>query len=144
MKCITKISAEHEEEVLIFAHKRTKLVDEIEKLVENNANEFIGYAGGEAYKIRPTEVCCFISEDNNVYAITEKGRLRMKLRLYQLEEILDGSFVKINQSCIANIREIKKFDVSFAGALTVIFKNGYSDYVSRRNLKSVKERLGVR
>jgi len=37
---------------------------------------------------------------------------------------------------------IKKFDVSFGGALTVIFKNGYTDYVSRRQMKIVKERIG--
>ena len=42
------------------------------------------------------------------------------------------------------IKKIKKFDTSVSGMLTVTFKNGYRDYVSRRNLKSVKERLGVK
>ena len=68
-------------------------------------------------------------------------------------DVMDGSFVpnytlgtdfiKINQSCIANIRQIQRFDTSFSGTLRVIFKNGYTDYVSRRQLKAVKERLGL-
>lgn len=144
MKFRLIIDKEREEEVLVYSHEKTKLTDEIEKLVENSAKELVGYIEREAYKISPSEICCFVAEDNNVYAITDKGRLRVKLRLYQLEEMLDGNFIKINQSCIANIREIRKFDVSLAGALRVTLKNGYSDYVSRRNVKNVKERLGVK
>ena len=78
-----------------------------------------------------------------MFALTEKGKYRLKSRLYQLEKNLNDNFVKINQSCIANIKKIEKFKASVGGALMVIFKNGYEDYVSRRNLKNVKERLGL-
>lgn len=143
MKCITTIDKNREEEVLIYAHKRTPLVDEIEKLA-GGENELVGYADREAYKLALSEICCFTVEDNKVYALTRKDKLQVKLRLYQVEEMLDERFVKINQSCIANLKEIRKFDASVSGALTVTFKNGYRDYVSRRNVKNVKERLGVK
>ena len=55
--------------------------------------------------------------------------------------MLDENFIKINQSCIANIRQIEKVEGTFSGSLSVVFKNGYKDYISRRNLKNVKERL---
>ena len=59
--------------------------------------------------------------------------------------MLDGSdFVKLNQSCIVNIKKIECFDASLGGALKVTLKNGYRDYVSRRQLKAVKERLGLK
>lgn len=143
MKFRLIIDKECEEEVIVYSHEKTKLTDEIEKLVENDSEELIGYIEREMYKISPYEVSCFVAEDNNVYAITDKGRLRIKLRLYQLEEILGTNFIRINQSCIVNVGEIRKFDASLAGALNVTLKNGYSDYVSRRNIKKVKERLGV-
>jgi DNA-binding LytR/AlgR family response regulator len=73
-----------------------------------------------------------------------EDKLLVKLRLYQLEERLDKCFIKINQSCIANVRQISKVEATFSGALSVVFKNGYRDYISRRNLKKVKERLGVK
>lgn len=132
-----------EEEVVVYSREKTKLTEEIERIVENNAKELVGYIEREAYKIGISEIFCFVAEDNNIYAITENNKFRIKKRLYQLEEVVDDNFIKINQSCIVNVREIKKFDSSFSGVLKVVLKNGYSDYVSRRNIKIIKERLGV-
>ena len=78
-----------------------------------------------------------------MYALTENEKFKIKSRLYQLEEKLDNNFVKINQSCIANIKKIDRFKATVGGSLTVVFENGYVDFVSRRKLKNVKERLGL-
>lgn len=144
MKFRLIIDKNREEEVVVYSHKETRLTDEIKQIVENDSKEFMGYIEREAYKLVLSEIYCFFAEDNNVYAVTDKGRLRIKFRLYQLEDMLGDDFIKINQSCIINIREIRKFESSIGGVLKVVLKNGYSDYVSRRNIKSVKERLGVR
>lgn len=144
MKLKITIDRNREEQILVFAHERTKLIDDIESIVNNSLKELVGYSKGEAQIISPSQVSCFSVENNKVYAITDKEKVQIKMRLYQLEEMLDGSFIKINQSCIANINEIKRFDSSISGTLKVVFKNGFSDYVSRRNIKSVKERLGVK
>ena len=144
MKFRLIIDNNREEEVIVYTHKESDLTDEIRRLVENETNEIIGYIEREAYKLSTSEIYCVVAEDNNVYAITEKSRFRVKLRLYQLEEILGDDFVKINQSCIVNIRKIRKFNSSLGGMLKVVLTNGYSDYVSRRNIRYVKERLGVK
>ena len=70
-------------------------------------------------------------------------KLRLHQRLYELEELGESNLIKINQSCIANTEKIDRFEVSFGGALAVVFKNGHRDYVSRRQLKYVKERIGL-
>ncbi len=144
MKFILTIDKNREEEVWVFAHERTKLIDDIEALINNNEKELIGYSAGGVFKITPSQVSCFFVENNKVYALSDEGKMQIKLRLYQIEEMLGSDFVKINQSCVANINKIKKFDASISGTLTVTFKNGYRDYVSRRNIKIVKERLGVK
>ena len=131
-------------EVIVYAPEKNELITEIEHLARKNSSELIGYKNKEAIKLSPDEILCFISENNRVFAVTEKKKLLLRLRLYQLEESLSSNFVKINQSCIANIRQIKKFNASFSGTLQVTFKNGYTDYVARRRLKEVKERLGVK
>lgn len=135
------INKECEEKVIVYAHEKTRLVTEIEELINSNSVDLIGYGNNTAVKLNLNDIICFCVEDNKVYAVTEKEKLRLKCRLYQLEENLNGNFVKINQSCIANIKKIDRFTASVGGALTVIFKNGYRDYVSRRNVKTVKERL---
>lgn len=144
MKCIININENNNEEVHIFARKRTRLVEEIESLVENGTKELIGYSDDEAYMLSLGEIYCFTVENNKVYALTSDKKLWMKRRLYQIENMIDNRFIKINQSCIVNIRCISKFDVTVSGTLNVRLKNGYVDYVSRRNVKSVKERLGVK
>ena len=143
MKLRIVIDKNHDEQILIYAHEKTALICDIEQLVNNDSFDLTGYGETETIKLNLNEICCFITEENKVYALTEKGKYRLKSRLYQIEENLNDNFVKINQSCIANIKKIDKFKASVGGALTVIFKNVYEDYVSRINLKNVKERLGL-
>ena len=143
MKCELHIDKNTDEKVLIYAHEQNKAVEEIKSFVENQDIELVGYKDGEIEKLNPNKVNCFIIENSKIYAITDDDKYHVKLRLYNLEEMLGESFIKINQSCIANIRKIKKFDSSISGTLSVVFNNGYIDYVSRRNIKSIKERLGL-
>lgn len=143
MKCRIIITDKHDEEVVIYTRKRTKLVEDIKNLVNDNSFELMGYREGEAVSLSADEVYCFIVSDSKVYAITCEKKYQLRCRLYQLEEELSGDFVKINQSCIANIRKIERFDTSVSGTLMIKFKNGYKDYVSRRQLKAVKERFGL-
>ena len=139
MKCRTVIDKDREEEVVIYVHEKSTLSSEIEEFVLGRSLELLGYKDKNIVKLLPSDVYCFIVEDNRVYAVCENERFQIKQRLYLLETMLDKDFVKINQSCIANIRKIAKFDASITGTLMVNFKNGYKDYVSRRQLKIVKE-----
>ena len=101
-------------------------------------------SGAWQMPIRTADVICFSVENGKLYAITGGEKLRLRMRLYQLEEILDPSFVKINQSAVVNVKKIERFEVSIGGALQVILQNGHRDYVSRRQVKAVKERVGFR
>ena len=143
MRCRIFIDKEHEEEILIYTHEKTPLVNRIEKLVSDDSFELIGYKDREAVRLDTAAVICFVAEDNKVFAMTESEKFSLRLRLYQIEENLSDNFVRINQSCIANINKIDRFDASISGTLMVRFKNGYRDFVSRRQVKNIKERFGL-
>lgn len=142
MKCQTIINTERDEEVIIYVHERNELSEEIERLVLGKVKSIVGYGEREIVNINVSEICCFAVYDNKIYAVCDREKLQVKQRLYVLEDMLGDDFLRINQSCIANIKKIERFDTSLAGALNVTFKNGYKDYVSRRQLKRVKERIG--
>lgn len=145
MKYTTVIDQSREEEVVIHAHRRTKEVEALEAYVKALGTELLGYGeAGQIIPLSPMEVHCFAVEDGKVYALTEKERLTVRLPLYAVEEMLDEGFVRLNQSCLGNIRKIARFDASIGGALMVTFRNGHRDYVSRRQLKTVKERIGLK
>ena len=143
MKCTVILDANREEEIIIYAHKHSELVEEIENIIEGSSKTLYGFWRGEIIKLDMKNIYYFAIDDNKLYAYDENEKYLIKNRLYSLERQLDKKFVKINKSCIANISKIKKFDASIYGTLKVFFKNGHVDYVSRRNIKIVKERLGL-
>lgn len=143
MKCKIIIDAERDEEIIVYAKKTSALTEAIERLAREEDAPWIGYGEETIVPLEPKEVACFSVEGGKVYAYLEKERFMMKCRLYQLEERLPADFIKINQSCLVNAKKIARFDVSISGALRVVLTNGHSDYVSRRQLKVIKERFGI-
>ncbi len=142
MKYKLFIEPEREEEVIIYAHQKNELIEKIEALVTCEKEELLGYTDRGVVRLKPAYIYCFAVENGKVYAVTDSERILVKLRLYQLEERFVGDFLKINQSCLVNVKRIKRFDSSIGGSLTVVLNNGYRDYISRRQLKTVKERIG--
>lgn len=143
MKVTTVLDAAREEEVVIYARERNELVEEIERLVSRRSAELVGFYGDAAVILDYVKVARFTLENGKLYAVVGDARYQIRQRLYQLEQQVPSDFIKINQSCLANLRHVARFEAAFSGALRVVFKNGDTDYVSRRNVRSVKERLGL-
>ena len=143
MKCTVILDKTREEEIVIYAHQKNEMIFEIERMAQEKPLQMTGFLNEEIVRLEPQDIYCFTVEGGRLYAIGENEKYLIKARLYNIEEILDKSFIKINQSSIANVKKIQKFDASISGTLKVIFKNGHPDYVSRRNIKNIKERLGL-
>lgn len=144
MKCEVIIDPACEEKIVIFAKENSRQIENIQKLIEENTLELIGWRDREAVVLNPAEIYCVTVQDGKIYAICEKEQLLLKQRLYEIEQLLPETFVKIHQSCLANLRKVERFDASISGTLMLRFRNGHREYVSRRQLKHVKERLGVK
>ena len=143
MKCEIIINPSCEEKIIIYAKEESSLVQEIKQLAEGAKNDLFGYAEDEIVKLNPADIYYISVIGGKVYATVGKEKYLLKERLYLLEEKLPECFVKINQSCLANIKKTERFDTSISGTLKIRFKNGDTDYVSRRQLRAVKERLGI-
>ena len=147
MKLTLYIDKGREEEVIVYAHSKSKLTEALESLINEeklNTTPIVGYSGEDIIEVRPCDVHCFFIEDKKLYASMDKRDVLIKRRLYEIENSLGADFIKINQSTVANVNYVERFSVSIGAALTVHFKNGRRDYVSRRQLKSVKERFGIK
>ena len=144
MKYEIVIDPQAEERVVIYAKSHDERVKRIERLLLEEREDVVGYLGDSIIPLDIRTVSAFRSEDGGVYAVKDGRRIPVKERLYAIEERLGASYIRISQSCIANIGMIARFEATFGGSLAVIFKDGYRDYVSRRQLKSVKERIGFR
>ncbi len=144
MKFNLIIDPSREEECLVYAQKKSELIDRIKELVDGRDKAILGYTDASITPLTEKQIYALAIEGGKLYAITGNSKYELKMRLYEIEAILSHRFVRINQSCIINIGCIDAFDVSIGGGLLVRLKNGYTDYVSRRQLKTVKERIGIK
>lgn len=133
-----------DEEVVATVHSRTALIDEIEGLIMKyaGADRIPGYTEDDIKMLSVSEIECVTVLGGKTYAIdTKNRRYRLKQRLYELEQILPSSFIRINKSTLANETGLDRFAVTYAGSVDAVFKCGYTEYVSRRCFAQIKRRL---
>ena len=142
MKFKLIIDKEKDEEVVATVHSRTALIDEIEALISAHTDRIPGYTEDDIKLLEISEIECVTVLDGKTYAIdTKNRRYRLKQRLYELEELLPSSFIRINKSTLANETCLDRFTVTYSGAVDAVFKCGYTEYVSRRCFTQIKRRL---
>ena len=79
-----------------------------------------------------------------VVAVTDKGEYILRLRLYEIENLLlTDQFIRISNSEIINLKKDNNFDLSFTGTICVKLSNGVTTYVSRRYIPKLKKILGI-
>ena len=142
MKFKLIIDKEKDEEVVATVRMRTPLIDEIEALISKHADRIPGYTEDDIKLLSVTEIECITVLDGKTYAIDFKNRrYRLKQRLYELEQQLPSSFIRINKSTLANETRLDRFQVTYAGSVDAVCKCGYTEYVSRRCFAQIKRRF---
>lgn len=145
MKFKLIIDQEKDEEVIVTAKERSPLVDEIEALISKHAGRIPGYTDDNIRMLAVSEIECITVLDGKTYAIdSQNQRYRLKARLYELENTLPSSFIRINKSALANEGALERFAVTYTGAVDAVFKCGYREYVSRRCFSQIKRRFAVK
>lgn len=143
MKFKLIIDKTKDEEVIATVHQRSRLTDEIQALVmqDAGADKIPGYTEDDMKMLSFSEIECVTILDGKTYAIDIHGtRYRLKQRLYELEDRLPAFFIRINKSTLANENRLERFSASFSGAVDAVFKCGYREYVSRRCFAAIKRR----
>ena len=142
MKFKLIIDQEKDEELVITAHQRTALIDQIETLISKYTDRIPGYTEDDIKMLSVSEIECVTVLDGKTYAIDCRNqRYRLRQRLYELEAQLPSSFIRINKSALANEARLDRFAVTYAGSVDAVFKCGYTEYVSRRCFAQIKRRF---
>ena len=137
------IDKHSEEEVVATVHGRSALTEQIEALVlqHTGTDRVLAYCEDEMRQLPFSEIECITVLEGKTYAIdTRNRRYRLKQRLYELEQMVPSSFIRINKSALANESRLERFQTSFSGAVDAVFRCGYREYVSRRCFAEIKRR----
>ena len=94
-----------------------------------------------SYLIQQSDFLRFYTQGKGVCAQTAEKTYTVRLRLYELEQLLPASFIRINKSTLANQVQLDRFAVTYSGAVDAVFKCGYREYVSRRCFAQIKRRF---
>lgn len=143
MKYKLIIDENREEEVVITAHAPSDLTAKIEELVRrySGTDKLPVYTEDEMKLLPFSQIECVTVEDGKTIAIDTKGKhYRIRMRLYEVEKLLPGYFIRINKSAMANENRLERFAAAYSGAVDAVFKCGYREYVSRRCFAQIKRR----
>ena len=146
MKFTLNIDKTCDEEITATVHAPSELTERIEALVM----EYMGrdklpvYTEDEMKMLPIAQIECITVIDGKTWAIDTSGkRYRLKGRLYEVEELLPSTFIRINKSALANTARLDRFAVCFTGAVDAVFQSGYREYVSRRCFADIKRRYDL-
>ena len=82
-------------------------------------------------------------EDKQVRVYSENSVYPIKKALYQVEDELNLSFIRISKTTIVNMKKIDRVAPSLKGMMFIQLKNGLKDNISRKYLPNFKKALGL-
>ena len=134
-----------EPKVIIMTASVTEEVNGIvSRLTENRLKIISGSKDGKIEIIEPSDIIRIYSNRGKVLASTRNGEYFLKFRLYEIESLIsDSAFVRISNSEIINLKNVRNFDLSFTGTILVKLCDGSVTSVSRRYLSKIKKILGL-
>ena len=84
-------------------------------------------------------------DGNDLVITTVKGVLRTQGRLYRLkEQLAHPDIIQVSKYCLINIHHLDYLENSFSGNMMAFLTGNVKTSVSRRFLKDLEKRLGIR
>ena len=134
-----------EDEVLIRCRELTEEVSAIQKAVSEvtcAAQKFTFYKGNTEYYLSLNEVLFFETDDAGISAHTKTDAYQTKYKLYELEDVLPGFFMRVSKSTILNTNHIYSIDRNLTASSVVAFFGTHKQvYVSRYYYKPLISKL---
>ena len=134
-----------EEEVIIRCNGLNEHIQHIQEAVAGVSFEkqkFIFFKADTEYYLSLEEVLFFETDDSGISVHTINNIYQTKYRLYELEELLPGYFMRISKSAILNVNQVYSISRNLSAASVVQFQNTHKQvYVSRYYYKPLKCKL---
>ena len=146
MKIVVEIDeALSEEEIIIRCNSPTAetqiLLDAIKRAV-SGSEKFAVFKEDREYFIELSDILFFETESGSIQVHTKDDMYSIHYKLYELEDILPGNFMRVSKSTILNTRHIYSISRNLASSSIVQFNGTHKQvYVSRYYYKLLKQHL---
>ena len=134
-----------EDEIVIRCRELNNDIARLQTMVSKAAfssRKFSVDKGGKQYYLALDEILFFETEGKKVYVHTIDDMYQTKYKLYELEDMLPSSFMRISKSTVLNTNCIYSISWNLTSSSPVEFQNTYKKvYVSRFYYKLLKAKL---
>lgn len=145
MKVKVEIDEKYEDEIIIRSSKIDETLTKIQTAIKDIISEtrrLEFYKGEKDYYLTLDKILFFETSEGCISAHTADDLYQTKYRLYELEELLPGYFMRVSKSTILNTNHIYSITRNLTAASLVDFNNTHKKvYVSRSYYKALKCRL---
>ena len=134
-----------EDEIIVKCRELSDEIILLQKHIKNlkqESNKICLSKNDMEYYIDTKDILFFETTNTEVCAHTVDDVYYIKMKLYELEEMLKNNFTRISKSTVINIDQIYAIEKNIYSSDLVIFKNSHKKiYVTRVYYKSMKEKL---
>ena len=134
-----------EDEVVIHCASINEEVTKVQKAISevvNASQKLVFYKDATEYYLELDEILFFETDDNGISAHTKKDVYQTKYKLYELEDLLPGFFMRVSKSTILNTRHIYSINRNLTASSVVAFAGTHKQvYVSRYYYKPLISKL---
>ena len=134
-----------EPEILIRAPRLTQELAQLqESILKQKLVPLAFYKDRSEYFLDLADILFFETDAKQVMAHTTRNAYFVKYKLYELENLLSGQFMRVSKSTILNLDQIYAVTKSISNC-QIKFHDSYKTvYVSRRYYRDLNERLKER
>lgn len=136
-----------EDEIVIRCREKTREIEKIESALQDlrgveSKREILLYSSGAEFYIPLSEILYFESAGGKVYAHTARAVYSTDKKLFELEEELSASFVRVAKSTVVNLYLVMSLHREVVGNGTVCFKDSEKRaYFSRGYYKLLRDKI---
>lgn len=134
-----------EDEVVIHCQSLTQQIGSIQKAVSDiiSTNEkFCFYKESTEYYLPLDSILFFETDEEGISAHTKEDIYQTKYKLYELEDMLPGCFMRVSKSAILNTNHIYSINRNLTAASVVAFSGCHKQvFVSRYYYKPLISKL---
>ena len=139
---VKRVPNEEPEVLEIRCHKVTDDIEEIISFVKSRQGQLSTMQEGQRVEIPLVDIFYAESVDNRLFVYTSKDNYEVRLKLYELEDMLRGrTFIRVQKGMLLNLMKIKSIKPALSGRYTALLKNGEQIVISRKYVLDLKNAL---
>ena len=134
-----------EEEVIIKCKELSDEISHLQQLISTavfSKENFVVHKEDREYYLVLDDILFFETDGGEINVHTANQMYKTAYKLYELEEMLPGHFIRVSKSTIANVRHIYSMSKNLSSASIVEFRGTHKKiYVSRHYYRPLRNKL---